>query len=504
MAAPSLLLEATVLLALVGPWIFAYRQLGLSPLVTYTAASASGPATIAFIHSLLLLAGLQTTPHITFLLSTLLPAGATTLFSFRSPNKIDARTVQSVLPVTCPLFLAVLFSRVVSFERVNPDSLLYLAHSRLLRSSAQQLLDSPDLSDRGLGVSSYHSIASLIDMELFSSMQVNIGFATCALVFATGKRILGSQHSDRVTTILAAFGTLLLVSTDRFIFSHQLINQHGLVSLQLGCILLLIAALESVPAAKQKFALATLCLIASSVSSARPEGILLVTFLIVMTGISGLFSFGDRNASMCSAGLSLFVSILPWALIVRQTGSGLQTMILLGSPILVCCAHIARVYLSDFPASTRTVARRQQTRIAFCGYFTILVFWCYVDPARDVSLITRSLGNTATNLFINGGWGFSASFVLLALTLLSMQGSYVRLLLQDIILGSISLMIGLSVVRNGAFRVGPGDSLNRMIFHLVPLIGIYVTLALGDILGYGFLQRPKAGNNKRLPNESIR
>lgn len=504
MAAMSLLLEAAVLLALVGPWIFAYHQLGLSRLVTYSAASASGPATIAFIHSLLLLIGLPPTPQLTCLLSTLLPAGATALLSFHSTTKTSARRLQSALTITCLLFLAVLFSRVVSFERANPDSLLYLAHSRLLRGSARQLLESPDLSDRGLGVSSYHSVASLFDMELFSSMQVNIGFATCALVFATGKRLLDSQHSDRLATIVAAFGTLFLVSTDRFIFSHQLINQHGLVSLQLGCILLLIATLEDVPAAKQKFALVALCLIASSVSSARPEGILLVTFLLVMTGISGLFSFGDRNASMCSAGTFLFVSTLPWALIVRETGSGLQTVILIGSPILICCAHIARVYLTNFPSNTRTEARRQQTRIAFCGYFTILVIWCYVDPERDVSLITRSLGNTATNLFVNGGWGLSAFFVLLVFTLLSMQGSHVRLLLQDIILGAISLMIGLSVVRNGAFRVGPGDSLNRMIFHLLPLIGVYVTLALGDILGYGFLQRPKAGNKERLPTEPIR
>jgi len=55
-------------------------------------------------------------------------------------------------------------------------------------------------------------------------------------------------------------------------------------------------------------------------------------------------------------------------------------------------------------------------------------------------------------------------------------------LLKDALLGSAALLLGLAVVRGGEYRVGPGDSFNRILFHYMPVSGVLIALAVASIL----------------------
>ena len=123
------------------------------------------------------------------------------------------------------------------------------------------------------------------------------------------------------------------------------------------------------------------------------------------------------------------------------------------------------------------------TRSLLAFYFAGLFGACLLDPGRDLGLLTRSLGAIVTNLMTSGGWGLTMILFGLLIAVPDKYHNELQRLLKDALLGSAALLLGLAVVRRGEYRVGPGDSFNRILFHYLPLSGVLIALAVASILG---------------------
>jgi len=476
------LLEAALLIALVGGWMVFFALTGFERLMSYASASAAAPATIAFIHSVFLLLGLPTTPAATATASIILPVAAVVIVQRRSDASLQT-VMTTVVAVGVPTLLAVaVASRLVRFERATPDTLLYLAHARLLRNNSALFLESADLAERGLGVSSYHSLASLFDNDLFAAMQLNIGVASCAVIFATSRYLIARVHSARVATMAASFGTVFIAVTDRFMFSHQLVGQHGLVGLQLGATVMLAVSLHEIPEHLRRIAIVGIALIAASVATARPEGVLSVAYLLFLFAISGLISLGDRSSDLPRLVVGLLVFTFPWAAVLWLQGDRGQAAGTLTISCALLVANPLRRRLSRFDEIERTPRRRLVTRSLLAFYFAGLFGACLLDPGRDLGLLTRSIGAITVNLVTSGGWGLTMILFGVLIAVPDRNHNELQRLLKDALLGSAALLLGLAVVRGGEYRVGPGDSFNRILFHYMPVSGVLIALAVASIL----------------------
>jgi len=506
----SFLLETVTLIALIGVWATFFHLVGFGRLVAYAGASAAAPATVSFLHSILLVLGIPTTPGLVAVLSVGLPSAAVVFVAQRSNSTVWSGVRIAGCYVAPALLGASAMSRLVRFERANPDTLLYIAHARLLGGESSLLLNSADLSERGLGVSSYHSLAWLFDRELFASMQLNVGVASCCAIFSCSWHLISTTQPRHIATLASGAGTLFIAATDRFIFSHQLVNQHGLVGLQLGAVLLISIALDDASLRLRGAAIASLALIASSIVSARPEGVLIVTYLLFLVATSGLVSLGKRARDLPTLVFSLELLSIPWAAVLWLHGPRGQATgtLLIGCGILA--ASLVQPWLAnerridptawgsipDTSINLRLRKHRLLTRFILTAYIFMLVAWCFLDSTRDLFLLVGSLGPTFTNLFISGGWGLTFFILATILSLFSSTQNPLRLLLQDLLSASFIILLGLAVVRNGAFRIGPGDSLNRMFLHLLPLLGTYISLTLGDLCP----DRNSTGSKTRSPS----
>lgn len=483
MATLTTLLEAALLITLVGGWMVVFALTGFGRLMSYVSASAAAPAAIAFIHSVFLVLGLPTAPEATAAASIILPVAAIVAAQRRSDASRQT-VMATVVAVGVPALLAVtVASRLVRFERATPDTLLYLAHARLLRNNSSLFLEAADLAERGLGVSSYHSLASLFDNDLFAAMQLNIGVASCAVIFATSRYLVARIHSARVATLAATVGTVFIAVTDRFVFSHQLVGQHGLVGLQFGATVMLAVSLHEVPERLRGIAIVGIALIAASVATARPEGVLSVTYLLFLLAISGLISLGDRSRDLPRLVVGLLAFTFPWAAVLWLHGARGQAF---GTLMISCALLLAnplRRQLSRVAESERTPRRRLVTRSLLAFYFAGLFGACLLDPGRDLGLLTRSIGAIVANLVTSGGWGLTMILFGLLIAVPDKYLNELQRLLKDALLGSAALLLGLAVIRGGEYRVGPGDSFNRILFHYLPVSGVLIALAVAPLLG---------------------
>ena len=122
------------------------------------------------------------------------------------------------------------------------------------------------------------------------------------------------------------------------------------------------------------------------------------------------------------------------------------------------------------------------TRSLLAFYFAGLFGACLLDPGRDLGLLTRSIGAIVTNLMTSGGWGLTMILIGLLIAVPDKYLNDLQRLLKDALLGSAALLLGLAVVRGGEYRVGPGDSFNRILFHYMPVSGVLIALAVASIL----------------------
>ena len=440
------------------------RGWGLAPL-----GFIAGTATFVIIGLFQVVTGLPTTPVLTTVLVVVLPA-LWWLYRHLDGHDVFVRLGQAVHTVLTVALLVIVL-RGANLVSWHVDSFRYVMTGALLADGNYRALVSENLlTKRLLAVPILHTPATLADEYYLRSLVPLLALSIIGgLVWLYWHGV-----KDRVGSVaLITFGVMgvaLLVTNNRFVFHAFYINGH----LFFAAMLLAVAGSAWLLATKRALpapALLTLLLVAvPALVVTRPEASIVAGIALLPFVVSGKVALAHRIAALAVLGGSIalwhgFIAVilrgesLPFS---AMGGLALGVLMLLLIPVLLWRA---------LPRWSGLILVSAE----------ILLWLALIALAvRDPAILRTSLRATAENvIFGAGSWGLS--LVILAalgagvLVLLKVQD---QVFLRYPLTTFVPLAFLFAYLRDSPYRVGDGDSLNRMLIQVVPLATLYVIVAM--------------------------
>ena len=396
---------------------------------------------------------------------------------YRSISKIDV-----VCLVTCATFILVIIFLCHNFSLVKYhfDSLRYLIVSSLISSNNFDDLTTNLLSKRLSSVAILNSPAHLNRDFYFPGLLpvvgINLLLVMFYLVFTGVSRITQAGGAY----LVAGASIILLLSINRVVWNGFYVNDHLIEAL---CLLTVVGAgwlgaLRALPTQTTS----VLQMVATiGVVMARPEGFIMAGLALLPTLLSGDVPKSRRVELACVWGLSIVVQ--QTAVLLGYLGLGrrlphaaLQTFglgmaISIFSPAL-CLNWIVRHAYGILVA-------------AELGLWLMLA----ILATSDWQMLQASAEATVKNVVLGqGGWGVSmvvlAGLVAAAALLTNAPA---RIFIRFPLTSFVPVAFILAYLREDSYRVGITDSLNRMIFHILPVAVLFVaSVATSPYLGWRF------------------
>ena len=497
----STAVESIVLFLLVGPYALFVRAVGLSHAAALALGCSAAVGSLQLWTSLLLFAGMSTVSGLTLGLTVITGVCLCVLGRGGDPNATiaDARQVGSALVALA--IVLVTFAKLLNLPRVTPDSIVHLAHVRALRRGDGSVLNSVDLFERGIGTSSLHALGNLFDADLFMSAAIALSCATTTLCFCLIREVqrrLGLADRHGIAVALGSTG--LLVFSDRFIFVSLLLNHHSLVALSYLSITFILVTMHgstSLSRLTTRLAGTTLALVSFSSLAARRESVLIICFIAALASWSGLADTRSRMRLGPTWLLSLTVMAAIWCVVVIK-GQQVDLPQALALPALPFMALLAVVAVNNCSPSIKSLRPVFLALMAFLSF--VLLATSFFDNTRDLRLLSSSIAAVADNVLFSGGWRFEWGVVGAALVA-SLPGRDETVdFVRYTVVGIVLIHLGLPMVTGGAYRIGPGDSFNRMLTHVLPLAVVYVgaTLSIGGSGTLGPTKQSELEGNHHL------
>ena len=274
---------------------------------------------------------------------------------------------------------------------------------------------------------------------------------------------------------------LLLATNNRFIWNAFYVNAHLFVGVAL---LILVATLWLyVQAANQgdrRFLLVLAFLSIPSLIVSRPEGFILAGLAV----LPFLLNKGIGKVERSILAAVYLGGTLVWFGYVGVAISAMSSTV--PSSVLGAIAlAVAGLILLPLLWVERLMNWRMFMFRAVEGGMWILLGWLSIV---NWELMKDSLMATNENLFLGAGsWGASVAMLLflVVVTLLLLRRS-VPVEIRFPLTAAVPVFFLLAHLREGAYRVGNGDSLNRMLIEIVPLAVLLLGVAL--VLHWGVVQ----------------
>lgn len=353
----------------------------------------------------------------------------------------------------------------VPLVNVTADSFRYLSVAQFLAADgAAGEMHVLLLQKRGLATGALHALAD-IEPGYLRAVGPLVALSTVALLAMAVQEHVGGLD-ERLRRWLLLGAAALLVTNHRFLFSAFYINGHVLFAAWLLLVVVTVLGLRrGVVRGSRSVLPAALALAALVVT--RPEGALVALVAVapvvvdidipVATRRMLLLAIGATTAAWHGIVLGLQVRMEELEMSVpAMTGLGIVVIVLaLGLPWLD--RWLGRPWLH--------VAHG----LAWALLFALTV--------REPGIMLDSIEATVENVVWDGRWG--ASLLVLA-TLLVVALVARRVRAEDAVVFPVfmfvPLMALLAYLRGAAYRDGPGDSLNRMIIHILPVAILLLAL----------------------------
>lgn len=412
-------------------------------------------------------------------------------FAPRRVIAVDGTTVRLGRPTAKTLGVgSFLIAAVVALSRalrsdgiisLTPDSITLLSQAEMLATNtAAVAFLAPDiLAKRILSVPALHALggpgAGPV-VVLGPLLLATVGLLTSAIAHRMARRRLAAVPS----LLIAGIAGASVVTVERMLTAALYVNSHALVAAAvLGMVLV---------ALDERLPIAVLGPLAALVALSRAEGALLAA--LVLLGSSLARERGQDVAQGAGPWLWLAgATVLRQAIILRaEFGTGS-----VAAPTLAMLA--VGLALTAAPWLLGRAGYRGRLMLASWG---ILALWGGLGAALllDVGPARASLRATLVNVLDAGGWGpllvVLGGGAMLAL-LRAKEDEFLPLAVPW--LGFIPLGLVLAVLRGGAYRVGSGDSLNRMWIHLLPLLVLLIVLAVIGRVQHGM---PRSGTDESV------
>ncbi|QOD93248.1 hypothetical protein [Chryseoglobus sp. 28M-23] len=391
----------------------------------------------------------------------------------RSPVLRDGRWL--LLALVAMLVVAIAY-RLVPLTNWSTDSLYYLEFARLL--SDDQLGDGflGELEKRQLAVPAVHALAIQAGQgDVFRILGPLLAVSLVALVWWFVSVRLRDALGVRAHVVGLAAG-FAVITFNRVVFHIFYVNSHLMfATLLLAVVCLLWARTAGFDAgASPRATIAVPAILAPTLIVARPEGALVA--LIVAVALVSV----DRRRCSSFFPLAVAVSIIVWN--SRLAWGALDDGITPSSSSVLMLA--LGVTVGAIVGFLHLLPRRL---VAMAPWLLEAILWValLVLAVREPEVLLRSVAATGANLVAGeGGWGLSGPFMLaiVAGALLVFRRSD-DLVLRITITSFVPLSLLLAYFRDSAYRVGDGDSLNRMWMHVLALCIVLVVerVALGEL-----------------------
>jgi len=364
--------------------------------------------------------------------------------------------------------VTVIVARVVHLTRLTPDSLRYLlAADDLALPDAFEQVHRADLLLRQIGLPSLHTLSDLTDRRYMASIAPLFGVSGLGLFTWLAWRFTqGSETRRRMWLVVGA--VLFLGSTNRLVYDSFYINSH----IQMAVFLLIAVAGSwlAVTTDKPGWAWPAGLALAATLLM-RPEAPLVVA--VVMAAVAASRATWPVRWAMT---LPSVVVMALWYGIALWQHANFGNRIALTAPVfgsLVAVFGATGVTIAGGWAQARSVVRHFDL-IALAGLALLVAGY----GVRSPDVVVGSIKATFRNLTYDGMWMLTwvAALGLLAVALLVQRVPDSRLWTVPI-LGFGLLYWLLPLIRDGAWRVGTGDSGNRILAHIIAVVVVFLVLA---------------------------
>jgi hypothetical protein len=376
------------------------------------------------------------------------------------------------LTIILAVILAVVFFREANLVNWHTDSFRYIMASTLIATDNYDVVSTNLASKRMLAVPLMHAPANLIGDWYARSVTPLLSASMLIAMAWFVWEGLRKKFNKRVIITFIALGLLLLVSTNRFVFHALYLNGH----LLFGALVLIIAGCSWLMATNKelpKKALLTLQLLAiPALVVTRPEASIVAGLAVLPLLMSGIVSWGYKAALLGVLGLSMIVWQGFVATIYAESGAS--------APFSVYGLLLAGVGAIILIPLLRLKQISKYTKIILVSAEVGLWLALAILASRDIDTLVNSINATIQNVALgSGSWGvaFIALFVLstgLFLFVKMPNQVYLRFAVTTF----LPLVFLLAFLREGAYREGNGDSLNRMWMQIIPLAVVYITAAM--------------------------
>ena len=384
------------------------------------------------------------------------------------PARSDVRVLAIGLAVAVPLVVAFRALNLVSY---HIDSFRYLVASGLLRSDNYGEASVNLLEKRGLSSPIMHSLAGAYGEDYVRSFAPILTLAMIAIVAWFIVTMFDGRRA-RLLTIGPTVGAILLLATNnRMVWNAFYINDH----LIFGVAFLVAAGAVWMMAfgrdTSREAMLTCLSLALPVLVVSRPEGFIAAVLVLLPFTITTAVTASWRSAAIRVLGYSTTVWFGYITLSRHHLGASFSlesaAPTLVGIGLLAVATLVRRV--PDGPWGRRVL------HVGEASLWTALGLFAWRDP----EILRTSLLSTYENQIGGAGsWGLSLiALGFLGVIALLVGNDRALIHLRYPLTTLLPVFFLLAYLRGGPYRVGQGDSLNRMLLQVVPLLVLYATCA---------------------------
>jgi len=366
----------------------------------------------------------------------------------------------------------VLITRWLNGTRSTADSYEYASLSGLIYSDKVELASTNLLEARMLGYSAINSLAGYgneLYVTAFSPMMGLLALIVAAAAFA---HLLGfGVVVDAVSTLvkpkrIVLFGTVALgLSSGFYVWASMYVNSHTYVAALISAVFYLLVLEERT---RTPMTLVALLVLAAAISLTRPEGYLLVLGVVICLLVSNIYSRERATVALFSSSLAMFVWWMSLGTRSDPAVGGLSNSGALGYALTPAVMSALVIAVSYFYRTCYPRLYDKWPLIILGAGLLILASLIVFRPEIGRPTVASWFHNY---LIGEGLWG-KIVVVILSVNIFTCVAESLRGYRHVLAVAPTLLIMngGTAFIRDGGFRVGPGDSFNRMLVHIFPLM----------------------------------
>jgi len=465
-----MIIEALTVLSMLVGGSALLRVAGLRGWELVVLGSIAGVSLYICVGALQVLSPLSSHPVITMSVTAGIPS---TLWLWRYFRGHDVRIrVVPTVAIIVGVVGAITILRAAQLVAWSNDSFRYLLNASLIASDNFDSASTALVPKRLIGVPLLHAAANLSGEHYLPSITPLIAGLILAVIAWIGWTALSPRVGVRTSLIVVATGLVLLVSINRFVFHTFYVNGH----LLFGALLLSVVGCSWLIATGARINRNALLIVMGLAIVAlvfvRAEAPIAVSLALLPLLLDESVTVRTKSVFLALLG----ISTIAWQgfVAVVYLDEGLSVPFSVSGLVLIGLAILAGIPLLRWKALTQR--GHLVLWVAEGGLWLALA----VLVIRDPQVLIESLDATFHNVVLGaGGWGISLmTFAGLMAVVAFMRipaGSLLRFPLTTF----IPFALLLAYLREGAYRVGDGDSLNRMWIQIIPIAVVYLVAAIG-------------------------